>query len=79
MRSIGRPIKAVDVTERHDLVVDGWFDTATERFKMYSGAAAPTIDQVPQGEWVVYKNTTLNEVRIWVNDGGTMKKSAAFS
>lgn len=79
MRTIGRPIKAADIADRHDVLVDGWFDTATERFKMQSGAAAPTVDQVPQGEWVVWKNTTLNEVRVWVNDGGTMKKSLAFT
>lgn len=79
MRSIGQPIKLLDIKLEHSPLIDGWTDTVTKRLKVYSGTADPTITQVPKGEWVIYKNTTLNEIRLWVNDNGTMKKSAALT
>lgn len=39
----------------------------------YSGVANPTTADVPTGSWIVYKNTTSGEVRVWTNDGGVMK------
>ena len=33
----------------------------------------PTVDQVPDGTYSVWKNTTSGEVRIWSNDGGLLK------
>jgi hypothetical protein len=39
----------------------------------------PGTTDVPAGFAAVYKNTAANEIRIWVNDGGVMKKSAAFT
>lgn len=58
---------------------DNWFDEVTHRFNIYSGTANPTASQVPQGQWVIYTNTTLGETRLWVNVGGTVKSSAAFT
>jgi len=42
---------------------------------MMSGPANPTTTELRVGKTVIWKNTTLNEVRLWVNDGGTLKKS----
>lgn len=78
MRTIGQTIKLLDIKLENAVVVDTWFDSVTRRWKMYSGTADPTTAVVEKGEWFLYKNTTLNEVRVWVNDNGTMKKSAAF-
>ncbi|AIC16960.1 hypothetical protein [Nitrososphaera viennensis] len=44
-----------------------------------SGAADPTASDINAGYGMWWKNTTANEVRLWYNDGGTMKKSAALA
>lgn len=56
-----------------------WPSTVTERLNVYSGAADPTVAEVPENQWIVYNNTTVPEVRIWTNIAGVMKKSAAFT
>jgi hypothetical protein len=60
-------------------ILDNWFNQITVRMNMASGANDPVLAEVPPNQWYIYKNTTLNEVRVWVNDGGTLKKSAAFT
>lgn len=44
-----------------------------------SGAADPTTSDIPAGGFMVWKNTTLPEIRLWFNDAGTMKKSVALT
>lgn len=44
-----------------------------------SGSADPTISDLDAGTSSVWKNTTSGEIRTWVNDGGVMKSSAAFT
>lgn len=44
-----------------------------------SGAADPTTTDVTASQCVVWKNTTATEIRLWVNDGGVMYKSAALT
>lgn len=78
MRKLGIAPKILDFVKQSPILND-WFETATGRFNMYSGTADPTLAEVPKDQWIVYKNTTANEVRIWVNDGGTLKKTAAFT
>lgn len=43
------------------------------------GVGDPTTADIPEGEWVVWKNTTTNAKRIWTNDGGTLFSSATFT
>lgn len=38
-----------------------------------SQAADPTTVQLPSTRWNMYKNTTTGLVKIWANDGGTLK------
>jgi hypothetical protein len=57
---------------------EAWFTTVGERLNVYSGAADPTVAEVPENQWIVYNNTTVPEVRIWTNIAGVLKKSAAF-
>ncbi len=56
-----------------------WFKTVTDRMNVYSGASDPTVAEVPENQWIVYRNTTANEVRIWTNIAGALLKSAAFT
>lgn len=44
-----------------------------------SHTADPTTANISDGYFALWKNTTANEVRLWANDGGTMKKSAPLA
>lgn len=33
----------------------------------------PTVSDVSSGSWLVWKNTSLGETRIWTNDGGVLR------
>lgn len=41
--------------------------------------ADPTTSNLAAGFFAIFKNTVSGETRLWVNDGGTMKKSAALA
>ena len=60
-------------------VIDQWFQQATVRFNVQSGSSNPVASEVPEGQWMIYTNTSLGETRIWANIGGTLVKSAAFT
>lgn len=36
-------------------------------------AANPTAANIATQQWAIYKNTTTGQVRLWANDGGTLK------
>lgn len=36
-------------------------------------AGDPTTTDITASKWAIYKNTSSGNVRLWVNDGGTMK------
>jgi len=36
-------------------------------------AGDPNTTDLAASKWAVYKNTSTGQVRLWVNDGGTMK------
>lgn len=38
-----------------------------------SKAGFPTTSDIAAGQWAVYKDTSGGTVRLWTNDGGTMK------
>jgi hypothetical protein len=78
MRRVGIPPKMGDL-EHQTVSVNNWFQTVSERMNVYKGTANPTATEVPENQWVVFYNTNLNEIRIWTNIAGTMKKSAAFT
>lgn len=40
---------------------------------MISSAVDPTTSDIASGTAKLYKNTTTSAVKLWVNDGGTMK------
>lgn len=55
------------------------FESSIFKGLVKSHTADPTTANIEAGFSAVWKNTTMGEVRMWVNDGGTMKKSAAFT
>jgi hypothetical protein len=38
-----------------------------------SAAVDPTTADIAAGQWALYKNTTSGLVKLWTNDGGTLK------
>lgn len=58
--------------------VSAKFESSIFKGLLKSHTADPTTANIEDGFFAV-KNTTTGEVRMWVNDGGTMKKSAAFT
>lgn len=36
-------------------------------------ATDPTTTEIGTNQWAIYKNTTSGTVKLWANDGGTMK------
>jgi hypothetical protein len=73
MKRVGSPPKSGDKSTA------GWFKDVTDRLNIYRGTSDPLASEVPQGQWIVFHNTTLNETRVWANFGGTLVKSAAFT
>jgi hypothetical protein len=44
-----------------------------------SGAADPVATDIPATGFLVWKNTTSGEIRVWANDAGTLKKSGLIA
>lgn len=40
-----------------------------------SGSSNPTTTNIPDGRWLVWKNTTSGVTDLWCNDGGTIKRA----
>jgi hypothetical protein len=76
MRRVGVAPKLVTLEQPS---TNDWFHTVTERCNVYSGASDPTAAEVPENQWILYRNTTSGEVRWWTNIAGVLKKSAAFT
>jgi hypothetical protein len=76
-RRLGVPIKSLDVKSERAAVND-WFTTVTERFNKYSGPGNPTTADVPENQWIVWKNTNTNALSIWLNDGGSLVQSTFY-
>jgi len=56
-----------------------WFQIVSARMNVYEGPADPTVAEVPENQWILYRNTTIPEVRFWTNIAGVLLKSAAFT
>jgi hypothetical protein len=78
-RNAAPSLRAQDIEDKNDAIVNAWLEMVTRILSVQSGATDPTIAHVPSGQWIIFKNTALNEIRIWTNDNGTMKKSAALT
>jgi hypothetical protein len=53
--------------------------SATEQARVagfLSKATDPVAADIAAGQWAIYKNTTTSAVKLWVNDGGTLKSVA---
>jgi hypothetical protein len=50
--------------------------SATEQARVagvITKAGDPTTTDIAAGTWAIYKNTSSGAVKLWTNDGGTMK------
>lgn len=45
----------------------------TRATSFISQAADPTTSDIGSGQWALYKNTTSGVLKLWANDGGTLK------
>lgn len=41
----------------------------------YTKVGYPTTADIAAGSWAMYKDTTSGDIRVWTNDGGTMKST----
>lgn len=48
----------------------------TAFYQMNSKAGAPVAADIPASQWAIYKDTGAGTVKLWVNDGGTLKSVA---
>ena len=39
-------------------------------------SGSPTTTDIPAGNWALYKDSSAGTLRLWANDGGTMKSVA---
>lgn len=73
MRRLNLPPRLEDF-ERKVQGVNSWFHDVTDRLNVFSGEGDPTTSEVPEGQWIIYKNTTSGEVGVWVNHDGILSK-----
>lgn len=50
--------------------------SASDRLTMTTSDVNPTTDDLTDGQFTVWKNTTIPSTRLWVNDAGTLKSVA---
>ena len=62
-------IQGGSASERYHLTSLQYTRTTT----VVSKAGTPSTSDIAAGQWAVYKDTTGGTVRLWANDGGTMK------
>lgn len=43
------------------------------RLQIISNATDPTTSDIPSGRYALYKNTVSGDLKLWANDGGTLK------
>lgn len=73
MRRLGIAPKLKDIKQEFSTVVDSWFDSITERLNIQSKSGAPTVAEVPENQWGMFKDTSGGDVALYVNDSGTLK------
>lgn len=59
-----------DTTQYSHLLTTTQYDRATS---VLSKSSDPTTSDIGSSQWAIYKNTTSGLVKLWANDGGTMK------
>jgi len=66
------PIQGGTSTERYHLTALQ-YNRATS---VISKAGDPVVADIAAGTWALYKNTSTGALKLWANDGGTMKSVA---
>jgi hypothetical protein len=47
-------------------------DAASDRLTMTTSDVDPTVDDIADGQYLIWKNTTGPTRKLWLNDGGTL-------
>jgi hypothetical protein len=50
----------------------------TAIYQVNSKAGAPVAADIPAGMWAIYKDTSAGTIKVYANDGGVIKATAAF-
>ncbi len=78
-------MKVAPLTNKHNFVDDvySWqqwfvslFNQVSTISKITRQGFDPTTSQIAENEWLVVKNTTTGVLKLWANDGGTLKSVA---
>lgn len=60
--------------EPGSFVFTAWLNKLRTYVIQYSEKAGPpTTDEIPPGEWAIYKDSTGGTLKLYANDGGTIK------
>src|SRR4051812_39097991 len=78
MIRLGIPPKVIDFVNQVPWV-DIWLSQLATRFNLQPKISAPVAAEVPNNQWGFWKNTSTNDVRLYVNDGGTLKSIIAYT
>lgn len=55
------------------------FQNIVKRYDFVEADDDPTVTDIPEGRWGVFKNSTTGEIKIFANDGGVLVSTAAFT
>lgn len=53
-------------------IVNHWLKIIEDRFNQYSGSIDPIASEVPEGQWVIFRNTTTNKTKFFSKWSGTL-------
>jgi hypothetical protein len=73
MRRLGVSPKIQDILNGNPSITD-WFETVGDRLRVYSGASAPAVSEIPENQWLVFYNTSSGLLEVWANIGGVAEQ-----
>jgi hypothetical protein len=77
---------AAQISKPHGIYQMGDSDNRFEGSVKFAGcisansdAGDPTTTDIPAGRWIVWKNSSTGDIKVWYNDSGVLKSTAAFT
>ncbi len=76
--SSGRSVGPVPTSQASGTRFQNWLVDVNRQLTMVTSSVNPTTNDVAVNSWIIWKNTNgggagVPQVRLWVNDNGTMK------
>jgi hypothetical protein len=78
MRRITGPPKVRDFVIENPSVND-WLYTVWERLGLYESATNPSLNEIPEKQWIIHRNTTTGVISIWTRNGAVAYSVATSS